>query len=190
MSLRRDALVAASEFVVEVERKAARYPTAVATVGRLDVEPGSLTTIPGFVRLTLDTRDIDSDRQRELSEELLDEAWRIAGRRGMTVSASLLSDQSPVTLHRLVREDLARAAESMGVGFAVLPSGATHDTAHIAKLAPAGMIFVPSREGISHAPAEWSDVTDIALGAEVIAAAISRADTQISETAAHASLEV
>jgi len=142
MSLRRDALVAASEFVIEVERQAARHPTAVATVGRLDVEPGSLTTVPGFVRLSLDTRDIDSDRQRDLAEDLLDAAWRIAGRRGITVSASLISDQSPVTLHRLVREDLARTAESLAVPFAVLPSGATHDTAHIAKRAPAGMLFV------------------------------------------------
>jgi acetylornithine deacetylase/succinyl-diaminopimelate desuccinylase-like protein len=64
------------------------------------------------------------------------------------------------------------------VPFCVLPSGATHDTAHVAKIAPAGMIFVPSRQGVSHAPEEWSSVEDIARGAEIMASALRALDTQ------------
>jgi hydantoinase/carbamoylase family amidase len=172
MSLRADALVGASEFVVEVERRAAALRTTVATVGDIEVSPGSFTTVPGMVRLSLDVRDIDSERQRELAEELLDGAVRIAARRGLELSPVLVSDQSPVVLHKPIRERLARAAQSEGIPFCVLPSGASHDAAHIARVAPAGMVFVPSRAGISHSPEEWSDVEDIARAAEVIAAAL------------------
>jgi len=176
MLLRQDALAGASEFVIEAERRAVSYRTAVATVGNLAVEPGSFTTVPGLARLSLDVRDVDSERQRELAEELIDEAARIAARRGLKISAVLVSDQSPVVLHKPVREQLARAAARSKVSFCVLASGATHDTAHVAKAAPAGMVFVPSRRGRSHAPEEWSSVEDIARGAEVIAAALKALD--------------
>jgi allantoate deiminase len=178
MLLRHDALTGASELVIEAERRAASYRTAVATVGDLTVEPGSFTTVPGLAQLSLDVRDVDSERQRELAEELLDAASRIAARRGLDLSAVLVSDQSPVVLHKPVREQLARAAHERDVPFCVLPSGATHDTAHVAKVAPAGMVFVPSRQGVSHAPEEWSSVEDIARGAEVIAAALKALDEQ------------
>lgn len=178
MLLRHDALVGASELVIEAERRASSYRTAVATVGDLEVEPGSFTTVPGEARLSLDVRDVDSERQRELAEELLDGAGRIAARRGLELSALLVSDQSPVVLHKPVREQLARAANGRDVPFCVLPSGATHDTAHVAKVAPAGMIFVPSRQGVSHAPEEWSSVEDIARGAEVMATALRALDEQ------------
>jgi allantoate deiminase len=178
MPMRFDGLVGASEFVVEVERRAAAHPTTVATVGKLEVEPGSFTTVPGLARLALDVRDIDSERQRGLLEDLLDQAIRIAARRGLELSAELVSDQSPVVLHKPVRERLAKAALDRGIPFRVLPSGASHDAAHVAKVAPTGMVFVPSREGLSHAPEEWSRVEDVARGAEVMAAALLALDEQ------------
>lgn len=178
MPLRSDALVGASEFVVEVERRAAAYPTTVATVGRIEVDPGSFTTVPGLARLALDVRDVDSERQRELLEELLDQGMRIAARRNLELSAVLVSDQSPVVLHKPIRERLAKAALERGVPFRVLPSGATHDSAHVARIAPTGLVFVPSREGLSHTPEEWSRVEDIARGAEVMAAALLALDEE------------
>jgi hydantoinase/carbamoylase family amidase len=176
MLLRHDALAGASEFVLEAEQRALALRTTVATVGRLEVEPGSVTTVPGSVRLSVDVRDVDSERQRDLAEELLDQATRIASRRGLELSADLLSDQSPVVLHKPIRERLARAAEEGGVDFCVLPSGASHDAAHVAKVAPTGMVFVPSRGGISHSPEEWSDVEEIARAARVVALALRRLD--------------
>lgn len=176
MPLRHDALAGASEFVLEAERRAAARRTTVATVGQLNVEPGSVTTVPGAARLFLDVRDVDSERQRDFGEELLDAAVRIAGRRDLELSANLISDHSPVILHKPVRESLASAAEECGVDFCVLPSGAGHDAAHVAKIAPTGMVFVPSRSGISHSPKEWSDVEDIARGARVFASALEALD--------------
>jgi allantoate deiminase len=179
MTLRKDALIGASEFVIEVERQARLHRTSVATVGRLEVDPGSLTTVPGQARLYLDVRDVDSERQRELAENLLDAAMRIANRRGLEFSAALISDQSPVILHQAVRERLAKAAEERNLGFCILPSGAGHDAAHLAAIAPTGMIFVPSRNGISHAPQEWSSAESIARGAETMAAALLKLDADM-----------
>jgi allantoate deiminase len=176
MDRRRDALVAAGEFVVEVERQAMVHPTTVATVGQLTVTPNAMTTVPGLVELALDVRDTDSERQRDTAEDLLDAAARIAARRGLELSASLISDQSPILLHRSVRECLAAAAMSTGASFAALRSGASHDAAHVARRVPAGMVFVPSRGGISHAPEEWSSVEDIARGADVIVSALLALD--------------
>lgn len=176
MSLRRDALAGASELVLEAERLASCQRTTVATVGRLEVEPGSLTTVPGAVRLCLDVRDIDSERQRTVADELLDAGRRIAARRGLEIAARLLSDQSPVVLHKPVRERLVAAARAVGVGCCVLASGASHDAAHVARVAPTGMLFVPSRDGVSHAPEEWSSVEDIAQAATVLGVALQALD--------------
>ncbi len=172
MPLRSDALVGASEFVVEVEKRASALRTAVATVGDIEVRPGSFTTVPGVARLSLDVRDTDSEHQRELADDLLDQAMRIAARRDLELSPILVSDQSPVILHKPVRERLALAAQESGVPFCVLPSGASHDAAHVARVAPTGMVFVPSLAGVSHSPSEWSDIEDIAHATKVIASTV------------------
>lgn len=176
MWLRSDALAAASEFVVTVERRARAHATTVATVGRLDVEPNSLTTIPGRVVLSLDVRDIDSERQRELAETLLDDAVRIAAGRGITVTARRLSDQSPIVLHGTMHNLLVRAASRRGVPFISLPSGASHDAAQVAAHIPTGMVFVPCRDGISHAPAEYAEPAHIGEAASVVIEAFRMID--------------
>jgi allantoate deiminase len=178
MALRRDALAAASELVLEAERRARGMRTAVATVGRMDVAPGSPTTIPGEARVVLDVRDVDSERQRDLAEELLDAAQRTASRRDLRVSATLLSDQSPAVLHKPVRECLVGAAREVGASLCVLASGASHDAAHVAAVAPAGMLFVPSRDGLSHSPGEWSSTEDIIRGANALAVALRTLDAR------------
>lgn len=173
MWLRSDALAGASEIVLDVERRASLRSTSVATVGRLQVRPGALTTIPGEVELTIDSRDLDSDAQRELVEDVLDGAVAMARRRGLELEAELLSDQSPVLLHDTVQERLTAAAVACSTPFLVMPSGASHDAAHLAELVPTGMLFVPSRDGVSHSPEEWSDAQKISLGARVLATAIA-----------------
>jgi hydantoinase/carbamoylase family amidase len=174
MRLRQDALAGASEFVLEVERLATVHPTTVGTVGRLQVGSGtgSLTTVPGRVTLGVDVRDTDPERQRELADASLEAARRIAARRRLGLSAELLSDQSPVVLHSTVQDVLAEAARALGIPFATMASGASHDAAHVARIAPTGMLFVPCRGGVSHAPDEWADPADIARGASVLVEAL------------------
>jgi hydantoinase/carbamoylase family amidase len=180
MWLRRDALAAAGEFIGSVERRAQRHATTVATVGTLEVQPGSLTTVPGRVVLGLDVRDIDSERQRELTETLLDDALRIASGREIQVTARQLSDQSPVVLHGSVQNVLAAAATRQGLSFISMASGASHDSAHLAKQVPTGMVFVPCREGISHAPEEHAEPVHLAQAVDVVVDAFRAIDAGAS----------
>lgn len=178
MWLRRDALAAASEFVLAAERRARAHATTVATVGRLEVRPNSLTTVPGQVVLTVDVRDIDSERQRELAETLLDDAMRISTGRDVKVTARRLSDQSPVVLHGTVQDLLAGAATRREIPFITLPSGASHDAAHVAKHVPTGMVFVPCRDGVSHSPEEHAEPARIAEAVDVVVEAFRAMDAR------------
>lgn len=179
MSIRQDALAGAAEIIAQVERAARRGRTTVATVGRLQVHPNVVTVVPGEVRFTLDVRDIDPLRQRELAGELLRFAALVASRRGLGMEAQLLQDQSPVTLPYWVRDSVAEVCREQAIPYRVMPSGAGHDAGYVGRRAPAGMIFVPSRAGISHAPDEWTEIEDIARGALVLAAALRRIDTAL-----------
>ena len=176
MWLRRDALVAAAEFITLVDRRARMHATTVATVGRLDVSPNSLTTVPGSARLSLDVRDVDSDRQRELAEDLLDDAVRISASRAVDVTARRVSDQSPVVLHSTVQNVLSSAADRVGVSYITMPSGASHDAAQLAKQTPTGMLFVPCRDGVSHSPVEYADPVAIATAVDVLVEALRAVD--------------
>jgi allantoate deiminase len=176
MWLRHDALAAAADFVLAAESRAKKHATTVATVGRLDVSPNSLTTVPGHVSLTLDVRDVDSDRQRDLAEELLDDAVRIGNGRSIDVTARRLSDQSPVVLHGTVLSLLGASATDLGLDFISMPSGASHDAAHIANQAPTGMVFVPCREGISHSPEEHAEPEPLAKAVDVVVHAFRKID--------------
>lgn len=179
MHRRVDALAAAAEIVLAGEHQArdARHHGTRITVGKLDVQPGSITTIPGHCELYVDVRDIDSERQRTATNELINTAHDLAAARGVRIETSLLGDASPVVLSAAVRSTLVATAETAGLGYRVMPSGASHDTQMIAHLVPAGMIFVPSRNGgVSHTPDEFTDFADLAVGARLLVAALLRFD--------------
>lgn len=123
-----------------------------------------------------------SDHSSELPETVKREAvsYGIAARRGLELSAVLASDQSTMVLHKPIRARLAEAAYGHDVAFRTLPSDATHNAAHVARVAYTRMLFVPSQNGLSHAPGEWSNVEDISLGAEVMAEALCTIDEEVS----------
>lgn len=177
MPIRQDALVGAAEVIIAAEQAAKRSRTAVATVGRLRLVPNVVTTIPGEARFSVDVRDIDPMRQREVAERILKHVGQVAIHRGLTVSARLVHDQSPFVLPFWVRAEIAGAANESGVPYRVMASGAGHDAGYVSLVAPAGMIFVPSRDGLSHAAEEWTDVDDIALGAVLLARSLQRIDS-------------
>lgn len=179
MHQRADALAAAGEVVLTVEAVAgdSRHRGTRATVGRLDTVPGSITTIAGYARVYVDVRDVDSDRQRQTAAEIVERAQAICARRGVTMSATTLGDASPVLLSRWLRDTIADTAAGLGFEHRVLPSGASHDAQMVNHVTPAGMIFVPSRDGISHSPDEFTAVDDLAAGADVLTATLIRLAT-------------
>lgn len=179
---RADALTAAAEAVLTAEQLALdpRHRGTRATVGRLTVEPGSITTIPGTVVFSLDVRDVDADRQRRAAAEIVGRMRAICLRRGTTLSARLLADTSPVVLPDWVRNEVTAAAHELGLRYRVLTSGASHDAQMINRVTPAAMIFVPSARGLSHVPDEWTDPVRLATGTDLLAASLLRLDAKAS----------
>lgn len=166
---RYDALAAASELVLAVETAGRRYRSTVATVGRLVLAPNNVTTIPGQAQLWVDVRDVDADLQRVCARTILQRAGEIGERRGVRIVAEVISEQAPIVLEAWPRA-LARAeCEARRLAYRVLPSGAGHDAAIVARRAPSAMMFVPCVEGVSHSPRELASPQDIALAANLAA---------------------
>ena len=182
MHLRRDALAAAAHIVLLAEELARddRHHGTRITIGRLDLAPGSITTIPGQCRLHVDVRDVDSARQRETAEELLVRARTVAIKRDVGIAAELLADTSPVVLPRRIQATIVESCAELGVAYRVMPSGASHDSQMINQVCPVGMVFVPSlNHGVSHCPDELSTPEALAVGTDVLADSLLRLDAQL-----------
>jgi allantoate deiminase len=176
MPMRADALTAASEIVLTAERVARKHSSTVATVGRLDASPNNLTTVPEHVRLSMDVRDTDADLQRTATEEILAAVDDIRARRPVRIAIELVAERPPVVLHAWPRAIAHRVCERAGLAYDVLPSGATHDAATAALLAPVLMVFIPCVDGISHSPLEKASVEDVAVAAGIVAETLLEAD--------------
>lgn len=169
MDQRRDALVSAARMVEAVNRIARETPgRQVATVGRLDAEPGAPNVVPGRVVFTLEIRDLEMATIDRVFNGIRRAATEIADADGTTVTFEpfYLSRAAP-TDPRL-RDVVEAEARERGLSTLRMPSGAGHDAQSVALLGPVGMIFVPSRDGISHSPLEFTPPEDVTAGADVL----------------------
>jgi allantoate deiminase len=168
MRLRRDALAGAAEMVLTVERLARGTEGLVATVGRLEVLPGAVNTIPGRVRFTIDLRSPeDRERTRALAD-LRSDLEAIARRRGLGLRLVPTHEAPAVACDPALLDALARARARHGLPDRRLVSGAGHDAMAIAAIAPVAMLFVRCRGGISHDPAEHAAPADIEAALAVL----------------------
>ncbi len=168
MNLRRDSLAAAAGFMGLIEAAAAETGTSVGTVGQLDLEPGGINIIPGKVRFSLDLRDIDEEVRDRVEGHILEGAEEICRRRGVGLEIETLQRLAPAPCSDLVRDAAERACERLGIRPHALPSGAGHDGMQLTDLCPMGVIFVRSKNGISHNPDEWSSQEDCAAGSNIL----------------------
>ena len=169
MRIRHDALVAAAEIVRAVRGIPARLsPEMVATVGRLDVSPNITNAIPGRVVMSVDIRDPkDENVTRALG--LLEGAVKdAAASEGVGYELEHYWRVPLTSFHPEVVEVVERAAQSLGVPYRRILSGAGHDAQYMAAICPAGMIFVPSRNGRSHCEEEFTPMDDIEQGANTL----------------------
>ena len=168
MNRRKDALLIAARFIEAVNRVVMDTPgLQVGTVGRIRVLPGAPNVIPGKVILSLDLRDLESARIESLYQEIANAGKQTAATVGATITFKQTSVQVPALTDARVRQSIFDAAVELGFTSKVLRSGAGHDAQAIARIAPMGMIFIPSQGGISHTPEEYSRPTDIVKGANV-----------------------
>jgi len=169
MADRRDALAAAARLVLDVEAIAGeRGLCARSTTGYLRVHPNTTNTIPGMVELTAEVRDVDPVRLDGAEAEVLAVAARLARERGVEVNAVRAARSEPVHTDPALRAAVTAAARTVGVASTPISSGAGHDAQIVADIAPVGMIFVPSRDGISHQPDEDTAIADLCVGADVL----------------------
>ena len=179
MEMRKDALVAASELIVAVEEICRRYShmekgRVVGTVGAMKIEPGVINAIPGKAELAVDIRSITTDAKKRVVRLVQAQIRQIARRRKIRAEILPLREEDPVPLDKRIIRLLQECCESRNIAYEIMPSGAGHDAMQMAKVAPAGMLFIPSRRGISHSPLEWSEPEDICLGAQLLLDSIIR----------------
>ncbi|MFL0497871.1 Zn-dependent hydrolase [Priestia megaterium] len=167
MSIRQDALTAASEMILAIEQMLNSTTDSVATVGKLSVEPNGVNVIPGRVTFTVDIRDIDEKKISALESSILEQLQKVAERRNVTVTSKVLQRVKPAKTAPMLQQQLASSIEKYGVQPYSLISGAGHDAMNIANVAPIGMLFVRSKGGISHNPLEYSSDEDIVIATNI-----------------------
>ena len=178
MQGRRDAVLAGARFALAVnDVVTAEEGAQVGTVGRFTAEPGAPNVIPGRAVLSLELRDLSSGKIERLYAAIRERAAAIEDETGTEISFRHLDVAAePALTDERIQAIIAAAAESLGYSYTHLPSGAGHDAQDMARIAPTGMIFVPSRGGISHSPREFTSAEDMARGASVLVESILAID--------------
>ena len=166
MSLRHDALAAASAWIVAVEALAHNIPGLVATVGRIEAQPGASNIVPGHVQATLDVRHAeDATRQRAVAD-LLASAESAASSRGVHLASSVTLDQPAVPMDPQLTAHLEEAVSRAGHWPHRMGSGAGHDAMILAPYLPSAMLFLPTPGGLSHHPDEAVLASDVEAALE------------------------
>lgn len=175
MSLRRDALAGAAEWIGAVEKFAQRSEGLVATVGRIEATPNAGNVIAGTVAMTLDVRHVHDTVRHGAVDQLLESANAIAERRKLAIQSTQHMDQPAVSMDERLTAFLVDAMEAAGFPRRQMPSGAGHDAMVMAARMPAAMLFVRSPGGISHNPAEAVRVEDVEAALTVLQGFLARA---------------
>jgi N-carbamoyl-L-amino-acid hydrolase len=169
MPERQDALIGASLLTVAVREAVTNVPgRQVGTVGQLEVSPNAPNVIPGSVRMTIELRDLSTEKLGGIIEDIRGRARQIADQTRTKIDMVDLSRNPPALASADVQRVIERAASKLSLGSTRLPSGAGHDAQMMAQLGPMGMIFVPSVAGISHSPKELTRWEDCGNGANVL----------------------
>ncbi len=180
MGRRQDALAAASRAVLAV-REAVRAETGrqVGTVGWMKVEPGASNVIPAKVTFPVELRDLDKEKIDRIATKILQRFEAIGREENVQIACTAPDLHAPALSAPAFRDAIRAAAQDYGLATMDLPSGAGHDAQNVARFAPMGMIFVPSRGGISHSPLEYTSPEHAANGAEVLYRTLLKLDAQL-----------
>jgi len=173
---RKDAFTAAAELALAIEglTKQLGGSDTVATVGKCEVFPGAVNSIPNRVKMSLDLRDTDGARRDRVLDAVGIAAKEIAARRRVAITTELLNADAPAPCDTQIIEASRAACEAHGIPYREMVSRAYHDSLFMHRVCPMGMIFIPCRGGVSHRPDEYSSPEQIAAGALVLAETLAR----------------
>jgi N-carbamoyl-L-amino-acid hydrolase len=181
MNMRKDPTLPAARLVLAINEIVTSYEGAqVGTVGKIQAYPGAGNVIPGEVKLNLELRDLSAEKIWKIYGEIEAKATELAKDSNTEVSIIHREVASkPALADPAIQKSIENSAKSLSLTFKYLPSGAGHDAQEMARLAPMGMIFIPSKDGISHAPSEYSSPEDISNGANVLLETILSLDKSL-----------
>lgn len=177
MDQRKDAMLAAAQFTVAINQAVRSEPgRQVATVGHLVPTPNTTNVVPGRVKLTVDLRDLDPDKLARFARTFEQIGHEIGRATGTTFAFQETVSSAPALADAGVMDAIEASAVKLGLTRQRMPSGAGHDAQELARIAPMGMIFVPSVGGISHSPREFTRAEDVTRGADVLFNAVLAMD--------------
>lgn len=162
----RAACLSVSEAFSVVEQQCG--PDVRLTFGEATILPGASNVVPGEVRLTQEIRAATGAEIQRIGEMVMECANKVSSNTGVSVTTKVVSDDAPATMSPFVIDAVAQACDQAGVRSKRMPSGAGHDSQQISKHVPTGMIFVPSHQGLSHNPDEFTEPEHIKLGVQVL----------------------
>ncbi|HTX76675.1 MAG TPA: M20 family metallo-hydrolase [Terracidiphilus sp.] len=173
---RRDALCAAAEIILSIEKHALATGAidTVATTGACDVYPGAVNSVPSRVVLQVDVRDIDPVRRESVMQSVRRDIESIAARRQVRVFEAVINADQPAVSSPHIVAVLDEVCRANGIAARHMVSRAYHDSSFIARIAPIAMVFIPCRGGVSHRPDEYASPSAIAFGAHVLASALGK----------------
>jgi ureidoglycolate amidohydrolase len=173
---RRDALCAASELILSIERHAlaTKAIDTVATVGTCDVHPGAVNSVPSRVTLQLDIRDTDPTRRESVMQAVRCDIEGLRHRRKVTITEDLVNADAPAQSSPHIIDTLEKICTAESIPYKRMVSRAYHDSLFMARIAPIAMIFIPCRNGVSHRPDEYASPADIARGTHLLALALAK----------------
>ena len=170
MNMRKDALTAASEAILELEKLGIRElkNSTVATVGIIRNEPNVLNVISGYVMLGIDIRGIAIDSIKSVIDDFKAFLKKLKNKRNITYVIEMISSSSPVKLNSAIVESLHEVSKKMKIPSIIMSSGAGHDAMEFARITPTALLFIPCNEGISHNPSETAKIDDLLTASRIL----------------------
>lgn len=181
MEDRQDALVGAADLIYRIPQivKEKGSSFAVGTVGKVTVLPGAMNVIPGEVSFTLEVREQTDEKRREITEEIFRTLDRICEKSGLQYQKKDLADYPCAPMDTHIVEVMETICEQQRMAYCKLPSGAFHDAMFMTRTFPTGMLFVPSRAGISHSPLEYTAPQDLTAGCRILYETVKELDRRL-----------
>nr|WP_309100209.1 Zn-dependent hydrolase [Fredinandcohnia onubensis] len=170
MHMRKDALLGASEIALELEKiaKEEQHYGTVATVGVMDVHAGAMNVVPGEVDIKVDIRSTSVESRQRVLDHLHKTIQALETNRQLEIVSNEIISEEPVLLSKEINDITESICESLNLSYQKMASGAGHDAMNMTKLCPTGLIFVPSVDGLSHHPDEYTELEDIMTGIDVL----------------------
>lgn len=179
MHLRKDALPVAARLISDVDRIARSTRNLVITIGELELQPNASNVIPGKVKLGIEMRSLEESVLQKSVERIEGAVCRCRPPAGVEIARRFWLSSPQVRFPDRIIEIAQRSCEKLKFPYLTLPSGAGHDASYLAEIAPTGMIFVPSVNGLSHCPDEYTPLEDIVRGIKLMGDIVLELDRQL-----------